>query len=422
MSVKAKHKFSIDGVALADKGFYINLEKSVERKDNIGKQIKKFNIKGLNRFNALTDDLVQYSCTKSHLAVFEKASKDNLDIIFVAEDDMNIDEICYTPYVEEQISFKDVLLKVYNDLQNNDWDILLFGCNPKVQLIPITDNLAINYKSTGAWAYLIKKNAYEYILNNSNYRRDYLAIDDYLPIMNDRGFISLCTIPLLINHAIGFESTLQPNGLVNYDLWIKGNYHKNLYENYENKFTETKIEKQITVVIFDFIFENHLHYLDELMNSLPDELSKCKFLIHYIEDDNFPANRELYNVYAYFRDAKGGLNVSVTNSRIDYPNLTNEFILDKIRTPHFLLLDLRNKFKKEDNINLSKAIDLFVEPINAVWLHNFEDKTNAPQMKMPVIFRLSKIKELISDFNTLDEVVKNYNTIDLDGGTTIENN
>ena len=109
MSIKAKHKFSIDGIELADKGFYINLEKSVERKDNIGKQIKKFKIKGLNRFNALTDDLVQYSCTKSHLAVFEKASKDNLEIIFVAEDDMNIDEICYTPYIENQISFKEVL-------------------------------------------------------------------------------------------------------------------------------------------------------------------------------------------------------------------------------------------------------------------------------------------------------------------------
>jgi len=425
MSTEKKYEFCIDGICLANKGFYINLDKSIERKNNIDEQIKKFKIKGLNRFNALTDEFHQYSCTKSHLAVFEEASKNNLEVIFVAEDDMNIDEICYTPYSEEEISFKEALLKVYEDLENNTWDILLLGCNPKVPLIPITNNLAINHKSTGAWAYLIKKNAYEYLLNNLNYRRDFLAIDDFLPLMNDRGFVSLCTIPLVINHGIGFESTMQPNGLVNYDLWIQGNYHKNLYDNYEKNFTEDKIEKQITIVIFNFIGDNHLTYLNELINSLPNELVKCRFLIHYIEDVNYPGSRELLNVYAYFRDAKTDLNVTVTNSLDNYSNLMNKFILDKIKTPYFLLLKTDSLFKQDKKIDFIKVINLLNESksVNAVQLHNSEDKSNSPSKNKPIVFRLSKIKEVfndnLNDLTMIDTIIKGYNDIDLNGWVSI---
>jgi hypothetical protein len=107
-----------------------------------------------------------------------------------------------------------------------EWDIVLLGCNPKSQIRPITNNLGIVDKSTGAWAYLIKKRAYQYILEHSNYKRDYIAIDDYLPLLNSKGFVTLTTIPLIVNHAVGFESTLQPRGPVNYNGWIQGNYHK----------------------------------------------------------------------------------------------------------------------------------------------------------------------------------------------------
>jgi hypothetical protein len=84
-------------------------------------------INGLERFEALTDEMIQYSCTKSHLAVFKEALVDDLDVIFVAEDDMDINDICYMPYNENKILFKDAINNIWEDLQNVEWDVLLFA-------------------------------------------------------------------------------------------------------------------------------------------------------------------------------------------------------------------------------------------------------------------------------------------------------
>lgn len=219
--------FSILDYKLADKGYFINLSKSTDRLEHVNNLISKFNIKDLNRFEALTDDLHVFSCTKSHLKIFEESLNSNLETIFVAEDDFNIEEMCYYP--GRIVNFFDSIKKVYDDLQQVEWDVILFGCNPKEDMIYVTDNLAKVTKSTGAWSYLIKKRAYDYILKNSNYKRDYIAIDDYLPFLNSKGFVTLTTIPMIINHGVGFESTMQPRGPVNYNIWIRGNYDKHYY-------------------------------------------------------------------------------------------------------------------------------------------------------------------------------------------------
>jgi len=236
-------RFSILNQKLADKGFYVNLKKSIERKENVEKQIEEFDIKGLIRFGALTDEMIQYSCTKSHLSVFRNALENNLETIFVAEDDFQINDELYLPN-SNPIYFSDKIGKIKNDLDSLEWDVFLFGCNPKSQITPITENVGLINKSTGAWAYLIKKRAYVYLLNNLNYKRDYIAIDDYLPMLSDVGFRTLTAIPLTIGHAVGYSSTLQPKGPVNYTDWILGNYHKFLFDIYpNNSFLENSINK-----------------------------------------------------------------------------------------------------------------------------------------------------------------------------------
>jgi GR25 family glycosyltransferase involved in LPS biosynthesis len=225
--------FSILGYDFADKGYFINLPQSSDRLSNVEKLIKKYRINNLHRFEALTDELHVFSCTKSHMGVFKDAKENNLSTIFVAEDDFNIEDTCYYP--TGRIQFLNSLIEVHEDLKNTNWDVLLFGCNPKEKLIKVTDSLYEVPNSTGAWAYLIKSNAYNYILENLNYRKDYIAIDDYLPLLNKKGFKTLMTVPLLINHSVGFVSTLQPRGPVNYDLWIQGNYHNHVYDTNEFK-------------------------------------------------------------------------------------------------------------------------------------------------------------------------------------------
>jgi GR25 family glycosyltransferase involved in LPS biosynthesis len=231
--------FSILGYEFADKGYYLNLPKSIDRLSHVNELIEKYNIINLHRFESLTDELHVFSCTKTHLEVFKKAKEENLSIIFVAEDDFNIEETSYYP--NERIPFTKIIDSVYNEMLNVEWDVILFGCNPKETMTMVTESLYRIPKSSGAWAYLIKKRAYEYILENLNYRRDYLAIDDYLPHLNSLGFTTLTTVPIMINHGVGFVSTLQPNGPVNYDIWIQGNYHNFVYETTEFKEKNNKI-------------------------------------------------------------------------------------------------------------------------------------------------------------------------------------
>ena len=229
--IENTNNFSINGNKFADKGFFINLEKSKERFENVQKQIEDYNIDGLLRFKALTDEMIQFSCTKSHLSIFDLSKKLNLNSIFVAEDDFQIDNKLFMSHNVE-VDFFEKIEQVKKDLDMVKWDVFLFGCNPKDYLTPITNNLAIVKNSTGAWAYIIKKRAYEYLMENLHYKKDYIAIDDYLPLLSSKGFITVTSIPLTIGHAVGYVSTLQPNGPVNYTEWIRGSYQKFLYDDY----------------------------------------------------------------------------------------------------------------------------------------------------------------------------------------------
>jgi GR25 family glycosyltransferase involved in LPS biosynthesis len=423
--------FKILNYELADKGYYINLPESVDRNQKIKELMLEYNIEGLNRFEALTDEMIQYSCTKSHLEIFKQSLNDDLPIIFVGEDDFNIENECYYPY-DNIKNFSEVIKDVHTDLQNVEWDVILFGCNPKSHIRPITNNLGVVDKSTGAWGYLIKKRAYKYILENSNYKKDYIAIDDYLPLLNSKGFITLTTIPLCINHAIGFESTLQPRGPVDYSRWITGNYHKFLYDNYPNGvFTDFKIEKELTVVVAGHFVENHQFYLNYLLHSLPNTLLNCKFIIHYDKSGSEDINREIVNLNSYFRDVVSNLNVELSFS---FGGLisTIDNVLPKIKTSYFLFLEHDWVFLEKDNINFDDLLKAFNNHnfINAVWFSKddniirgfdiatdvenkttpFEKESRVTELDLvttcrwsnnPVIFRVSKMKDWY------DNIIKN---------------
>lgn len=383
--------FKILNYELADKGYYINLSTSVDRDNKIKEQILKYNIEDLNRFEALTDEMIQFSCTKSHLEIFKQSLEEDLSIIFIGEDDFDIEDECYYPYKETKY-FKDVIKNVYEDLQNVEWDVVLLGCNPKSHIRPITNNLGVIDKSTGAWAYLIKKDAYKYILEHSNYRRDYIAIDDYLPLLNSKGFITLTTTPLSINHAVGFESTLQPRGPVNYTGWIIGNYHKFLYDNYlTGSFDSFKIEKELTIVITGHFVENFIFYLKYLLHSLPSTLLKCKFLIHYDKSGNDDINLQMLNLENFFKNNQSELNVNITYSDGGLISSIDN-LLPIISTEYFLFLEHDWVFLDKQNINFESLLKTFnkYDFINTVWfskddnvMRGFEIATDIDNITTP---------------------------------------
>jgi len=415
--------FSILGNILADKGFYINLNSSTNRREHIDELIEKYEIKNFNRFEALTDEMIQFSCTKSHLGIFTQSLNEDLDIIFVAEDDIDIHDECYLPIKKDKTFFKDVINQVNEEMKNVEWDVILFGCNPRSTIIPVTETLGLIHKSTGAWAYIIKKRAYSFLLEKSNYRSDLIAIDDYLPMLNEHGFVTLTTLPLTIAHADGFESTLQPRGPVHYTGWIQGNYHKFLFDNYKENFIEKRIEKEITIVITGHFVEDYQYYLNYLIHSMPEELKKCKILIHYDETNGYDIRWEKMTLHAYFRDYISELNVTLSTGFGGLISSLNTTI-KKIKTPYFILLEHDWVFLKKDNIDFLSLNDAFNKHdfINAVWFSkddnvmrgfdiatdvenivtpfDLENRVNQVNLitvcrwsNNPVMFRLSKIKE-----------------------------
>jgi GR25 family glycosyltransferase involved in LPS biosynthesis len=431
--------FSIYDYELADAGFYINLDESKDRLTLVQNQIQKFKIKNLERFSALTDELRQSACTKSHKGVFQYALSNNLNRVFVAEDDFKIVDNAKLGRFGS-IQTQEYLEHIYKDIA--EYDVVMFGCNPKKQIIPINSRLGYNVASTGAWAYIINDRAMRYILDNYNYYKDYMAIDDILPTLNYKGFKTVVTIPQIITHADGIPSTLQPSvGDTYYSGWIDGSWDKHMYENIPNKIKSKQefaehleqnyiLEKNLTVLITGHATVNWLYYLRYLLKSLPKELFKCRFIVCY---DSF-SNDDKFNLSRYFRDIRGDIHPS-----IEYVNGGLISSLKKglytIQTPYFIWLEHDWVFLN-DSVNWIKLIDTMnnYSFINSIWLNKddnnirgfeicntengvtpFERETRVSDMDLittcrwsnnPAIHRTSKMKEWFENYIDNEHVDK----------------
>jgi len=348
--------FSVKGIPLADRGYYVNLDSSTERKALVEEQIKKFDIIDLDRFPALTDPLHQSSATKSQRAVFEEAEKNNFETIFVAEDDFFIpDTVPHYPNLKQK-TFEEHLKDVAEDLKTLNWDVYMFGCTPRSFLIPFTKNSALIDRSTGAWAYLIKKHAWRFILENFSYGRDYQAIDNILPLLNFNNFRVFTSLPLLIHHSKGLVSTLQPGlGPVDYTHLIEGYYGKFLLDGVlpdEDYVGKHSVEREVTIVFLDSMYERFVDIMRKTLFNLPNSVSKCRILMYYIDS----YDHKTQELISYFRDRPDFYNVHIELFK-DMDCLISR-IAQIAQTPYVLLINPKHIFtnKEIDFNNIIKNV------------------------------------------------------------------
>lgn len=360
------------GVEIAEKGFYINLDSSIDRRENVEKQMENYKIEGLERFSALTDPATFLSCTKSHLEIFRESEAETLLIL---EDDFQIYDVCSIK--NYRYDFKETLQSVMKELENIDWDVVLLGCNPKTYLIPVTNLLSKNFKSTGSWGYIIKKGAYKHIVENSNYFKDYLAIDDWLCHLSNLDFEVLTTTPKLISHGVGFESTLMPSGKVNYDAWIEGNYEQYLYKDIrsENFVNDFRFERETTIIVTGHFVNNFMFYLRYLLHSIPTEIKRCKFLIIYDTNQNTTEYAKIRELEDYFKNRNRPINYEILYSKgglIDSVRI----MLDKIKTKYFIFLEHDWIFLKTVTFDFKGLLDTFNKYpfVHAVWFNKDDNQ------------------------------------------------
>ena len=195
LSSKSYEKFSVNkSNNFIKKTFYINLEKSTDRKKNLELQLSNNNIQA-NRFNAVngkkledySNDVKTYINKKgdwwdkapletqigvalSHFKIFERVSNDpNLDIndnVMILEDDVKIPD-----------NFWEEIEPIKNQIPN-DFDMLLLGSNWG-EGKNYSDNLLTNISGVGFHAYIVKKKFCIEMVNHFKKNKLNMAIDTY---------------------------------------------------------------------------------------------------------------------------------------------------------------------------------------------------------------------------------------------------
>ena len=361
--------FSIEGIRLADKGYYINLGKSRKRNRYVKEQIKKYKITNLNRFRGLIydGDYKPYGCTLSHLELFKNFLKSDLDTIFICEDDFEIREKTFHPVLGETFNFIDSLQRFKNDIDNIHWDVVMMGCSPR-NATPVSENLSIVSKSTGAWAYIINKKAASYIVKHSNYFTDYLAIDDWLSHISNAGLISLMSNEILIHHANGkFKSEVQPDlGTTSYDDMIRGFYQLSLWGHYHKKsFCKNNVIAKALTINLSFNINDLSQLTEYICNILPKQFRRCKFILSYSSDKDISNYPKFLVWLREIANCKLQLNYKVVNTQtsdISKGDIITPFIFDMFTEYTYssnIDVDLLNKICKDfDKDKLLDILDI----------------------------------------------------------------
>ena len=166
--------FVIDQYKGIDKIVWINLDKSIERKDNMENTMKKINIPN-ERISAINgyDDITKYynieqkdmddrekACTLSHFKAFANLKKSEGNYFLVCEDDVMLDII----------NLHNININQIIEEAPKDFDILLIHSITRAML-PNTE-LYTKFKSASTACYIITKNGVDKLNKVINYDED----------------------------------------------------------------------------------------------------------------------------------------------------------------------------------------------------------------------------------------------------------
>lgn len=199
------------------KGYYINLNYRVDRREKIEIQLKKVGLDGIvERFSAvdgnskfgqsvkcLPHTIEWYSVAKaalsSHRAVIQKAKEQNLENIMILEDDCLFYDRQYTSeYIKAHnfinwpegltVNSMDTINAALEQLENfPDWEILFLGCT----ILPLEKNIPINLVAPNLGKINSAISCHAYVVNNNAYDR---LLDWSLKELNQPVFNSMMDV------------------------------------------------------------------------------------------------------------------------------------------------------------------------------------------------------------------------------------
>jgi hypothetical protein len=134
---------------------YINLDKRVDRKENVINELLKLGIKEPIRFKAIELANGSLGCSFSHLKCIENAKQKNYDSVFVCEDDIE--------FLNPELLLNQ--LKTFLD-SNIEWDVIIIAGNNVLPFIPINSCCIKVFNCQTTTGYIVKNHYYDTLINN----------------------------------------------------------------------------------------------------------------------------------------------------------------------------------------------------------------------------------------------------------------
>lgn len=136
-------------------GFFINLDNRQDRRRHVVKSLQAVGLTRLQRFPAIANDLGILGCTKSHIAVLEKAKAAGYGLTLICEDDL------------EFLRGRRELEKVVSEFAEHPaLDVLCLAYRLRAPRLPVSRELAIGNSIQTASCYLVKFPAIDLLLQS----------------------------------------------------------------------------------------------------------------------------------------------------------------------------------------------------------------------------------------------------------------
>jgi len=161
---------TINDIKIADLGFYINLDRRTDRKEHLEKNLKEYNITGVERQPARENtSTTQLNLVNTNFDLYKKFLSTDAETLLVLED-----ECKFLPSIKQDTK------EVFENIHNTEWDLFwVGGINRKPPIFYKNKCYQVSSPSY-AQSYIIKRRMAEDMLNYFNPNWLNLGIDEML--------------------------------------------------------------------------------------------------------------------------------------------------------------------------------------------------------------------------------------------------
>lgn len=161
---------TINDIKIADLGFYINLDRRTDRKEHLEKNLKEYNITGVERQPARENtSTTQLNLVNTNFDLYKKFLSTDAETLLVLEDDCK-----FLPSIKQDTK------EIFENIYNTEWDLFWIGGINRKPPIFYKNNCYQVSSPSYAQSYIIKRRMAEDVLKYFDPNWCNLGIDEML--------------------------------------------------------------------------------------------------------------------------------------------------------------------------------------------------------------------------------------------------